>query len=184
MKRRTFLKVAAAATLGPQALANDSEQAAPLVGVQIAPISLLDEGIERCLDTLQEKAGINALFIYSQTYHGGTKPKNVLAKDHGIDARDFSKSRLPYLWVRHRKDAFKGSLIQHESHQEDLEYADRDLFRETQKPARARGMKVYARILEADARRSARIPGYERVLTVDHEGKLGHGPCWNNPPLP
>lgn len=42
-------------------------------------------------------------------------------------------------------------------------------------------MKLYARILEADARRKSRIPGYEKILTIDHEGNPGHGPCWNNP---
>jgi len=42
-------------------------------------------------------------------------------------------------------------------------------------------MKEYARRLEAGARRKDHIPGYERVLTVDHENHPGDGPCWNNP---
>lgn len=29
--------------------------------------------------------------------------------------------------------------------------------------------------------RKDRIPGYEKVQTVDHEGQPGHGPCWNHP---
>jgi hypothetical protein len=152
-----------------------------MVGVQIAPVSLFDEGFDRCLDTLQEKAAVNTLFIYSQTYHAGTKPKNVLATDHGVPVRDFFKSRLPHLWVRHSAKAFDGNVVRHEKPSDDLEYGDRDLFHEIQKPAEQRGMKVYARILEADARRKARIPGYEKVLTIDYDGKPGHGPCWNNP---
>lgn len=188
MKRRDFVKTAALTTLasrsrdvlGDPAAVNAGRRQS-LVGVQIAPVSLFDEGIERCLDTLKEKAAVNALFIYSQTYHAGTKPKNVLATDHGVPVRDFFKSRLPHLWVRHRNNAFSGNVIGHEKADSDLEYGDRDLFLEIQKPAEQRGMKVYARILEADARRKARIPGYENVITIDHEGRPGHGPCWNNP---
>ena len=78
MKRREFIKAAGLAAVAPTAVtARAAESAKPLVGIQIAPVSLLDEGIERCLDSLQEKAPINSLFIYSQTYHAGTKPKNV-----------------------------------------------------------------------------------------------------------
>ncbi len=188
MKRRDFVKHAALATIASQVKLAQGEpikdrdhRAAPMVGVQIAPVSLLDEGIPQCLDTLQEKAGVNAVFIYSQTYHAGIKPKNVLATDHGVPVRDFFKSELPNLWVRHRGNAFAGKVVQHEKPNANLEYGRRDLFDEIQRPAEARGVKIYARILEADARRQARIPGYADVLTIDHEGKRGHGPCWNNP---
>lgn len=188
MKRRDFVKAAALASLGPYGrhlAAAETDVTSPrrerLVGVQIAPVSIFDEGIERCLDTLQEKAAVNTLFIYSQTYHAGTKPKNVLATDHGISVRDFFKSRLPYNWVRHRSKSFAKKVVRHEEPNADLEYGDRDIFREIQNPAKHRGMKIYARILEADSRRKDRIPGYGKVLTIDHEGKPGHGPCWNNP---
>lgn len=182
MRRRDFIQAAALASLAPSAaMALSSNKETPLVGVQIAPVSIFDEGIDQCLDTLQEKAAVNSLFIYSQTYHAGTKPANVLARDHGVKVRDFAKSQLPHLWVRHNPKAFAGKVVQHEKTSVDFEYADRDLFREIQIPARDRGMKVYARILEADARRKQRIPGYDKVLTIDHQGKPGHGPCWNNP---
>jgi len=182
MRRRDFLKAAGLTAVAPRAaMANQRSSSDPLVGVQIAPVSIFDEGIERCLDTLKTKASVNALFIYSQTYHAGTKPKNVLATDHGVPVRDFFQSDLPHLWVRHNERAFAGQVVQHARVRADLEYADRDIFEEIRQPARQRGMKVYARILEADARRKARIPGYDKVLTIDHEGKPGHGPCWNNP---
>jgi hypothetical protein len=40
---------------------------APFVGVQLGPQSVFDEGVDRCLDLLQETAGVNALFVYSHT---------------------------------------------------------------------------------------------------------------------
>ena len=109
MRRRDFIRIASvAAAAGQIPVRAQVRNGDPLVGIQIAPVSILDEGIERCLDTLQGRAGINALFVYSQTYHAGTKPKNVLATDHGVPPRDFFKSRLPHLWVRHRAGAFDG----------------------------------------------------------------------------
>ena len=79
MKRRDFIKAAGVAAVAQSAIAQSAiapataqtrapDSAEPLVGIQIAPVSLLDEGIERCLDTLREKASVNSLFIYSQTY--------------------------------------------------------------------------------------------------------------------
>ena len=183
MKRREFLEVAAAAALGPRAaIARTPKNPEPLIGVQVAPFSMLDEGIDRCLDTLRTKAAVNALFIYSQSYYPGyNKPPNVMAGDHGIPVRDMRKRKLPCLWVRHDQNAFADRLVQHQKVTSDFEYGDRDVFREARKPATERGMKVYARILEADARRGHFIPGYDQVLTVDHQGRPGHGPCWNNP---
>lgn len=183
MKRRDFLKSASLAALaGPSiAAAAPKNETESMVGVQIAPFTILDEGIERCLDTLREKGNINALFIYSQTYHMGTKPRNVLAGDHGVPVRNFANSKLPWLWVRQNPKAFAGKPVRHQQVTPDYEFADRDLFAEIEKPANQREMKVYARILEAGSRRKDRIPGYDQVLTVDHEGKPGHGPCWNNP---
>ena len=72
MKRRNFVKAAAAAAIAPQvAIAAEPKRREPLSGIQIAPFSILDEGLDRCLDTLQSKAAVNALFIYSQSYYPG-----------------------------------------------------------------------------------------------------------------
>ncbi len=184
MKRRDFLSTASLAVVGgvaPSLVQAVPSRRGPLVGVQIAPVSILDEGIEACLDTLKEKGEVNALFIYSQTYHMGMTPANVLATDHGVPVRNFFKSNLPDVWVRHRPGSFDGKLVRHQKVTADHEYAQRDLFEEIQQPARERGMKVYARILEAGGRRKARIPGYNKVQTVDHKGQPGDGPCWNHP---
>ncbi|MCA9128575.1 MAG: hypothetical protein KDB22_15920 [Planctomycetales bacterium] len=74
MKRREFMKAAALAAAAPYAaIGQEGAPKHPLVGVQIAPVSIFDEGIERCLDTLLEKASVNALFIYS---HFNTVPSD------------------------------------------------------------------------------------------------------------
>ena len=104
-----------------------------------------------------------------------------MATDHSIPVRDMRKRKLPALWVKHTTKAFADQTVQHQKVTSDFEYGDRDLFQEIREPSKKRGIKLYARILEADARRGTLIPGYEKVLTIDHEGRQGRGPCWNNP---
>lgn len=48
-----------------------SERPEPLIGVQLGPHSVFDEGVEPCLDILAKKAAVNAVFVYSQTYYPG-----------------------------------------------------------------------------------------------------------------
>lgn len=182
LSRRDFLATAAATSFaaGSPVVGAIPTKAERLVGIQIGPETLFDEGINQCLDRLQQKAAINAIFIYSQTYHMGSIPQNILATDHGVPVRTYSQSTLPRLWVRHRTNAFNGQVVQHQTVTQEHEYGDRDLFDEIREPTRARGIKLYARILEAGMNRQS-IPGYQQVATVDLEGQPGDGPCWNNP---
>src|SRR5437660_1630783 len=58
--------------------------AADMVGIQMGPHTMLDEGIEHSLDLLQDTAGINTIFTYSHAYGGDLrKPLTMLATDHG-----------------------------------------------------------------------------------------------------
>ena len=182
MKRRNFLRGTALATCGTAFGATAiAREKSTLVGIQIAATSMLDEGIEACLDFIQETAGINTLFLYSQSYHMGTRPANVLADDHPTPPRNPAGRKLPYLWTRLPEAPFRGLKVQHEKHDPSREYADRDIFAELQEPCRKRGIKIYARTLEAGMRRAERIPGYRSVATVDINGQPGDGPCWNHP---
>ena len=38
------------------------------LGVQLGSHSVFDEGVDHCLDVLQERGGINAVFAYATTY--------------------------------------------------------------------------------------------------------------------
>ena len=181
MKRRSFIAASAAAAVAPAFATVNGEGKPLLAGIQISPHSLLDEGIDRCLDFLQENAGINALFLYSQTYHMGTAPLNILAKDHPTPPVDPASRKLPHLWVKLPAAPFGKLSVQHEENRPDAQYADRDIFAELIDPCQKRGIKIYPRILEAGMRRSARIPGYTSVAAIDLDGKPSHGPCWNHP---
>src|SRR6516165_1189665 len=146
--RRGFLKslaglhvVAAAAAADPQPLARSADL---FNAIQMGPHTILDEGIERCLDLIQETAGINALMIYSHTYHGDIrKPAQMLATDHGVPPREMRNRKLPAVWVKHHDQYFKDTTLRHQRPDNSYEYANRDLFQEVREPARRRGMKVY-----------------------------------------
>ena len=94
----------------------DSTAPAKFNGIQMGPHTILDEGIERCLDLIQETAAINALFVYSHTYHDDLKkPPQVLAADHGVPPRDMRSRKLPSVWVKHHEEAFHGTTLRRTS---------------------------------------------------------------------
>jgi hypothetical protein len=181
--RRGFLKglaglhvIAADAVAEPQAPPRKPEL---FNAIQIGPHTILDEGIEPCLDLIQETAGINALMIYSHTYHGDIrKPAQLLAPDHGAVPREMRNRKLPAVWVKHHDQYFNDTTLRHQRPDNSYEYANRDLFQEVQEPARRRGMKVYARILEGP---SSTIQNRSKVVTRDVYGKATNVACWNHP---
>jgi hypothetical protein len=193
-KRRDFIKKALITSAGiglgsgftMPAMARKSSFATlsgKMIGIQMGPHSFYDEGMENVLDFLSKKANINTLMFYTHTYYGvGSRPKQVLAHDHGVKPRDFSKSKLPKVWVKHHEEFFKNTILRHHKTDSSYEYSDKDIFNEIQKPARERGMKIYVRLLEVSAGNGVGyIENYEKVLTENIFGEDGSGPCWNNP---
>lgn len=149
------------------------------VGIQMSPHTMLDEGIDRCLDLCQSSAGVNAVFPYSHAFHTSTlgKPLRDLAKDHGVVPRDL-RNKVPGVWVKHNDKYFSETSLRIKPTDPSLEFAGRDLFSEIRKPADRRGMKVFARILESSG---LYIENFNKVLTVDTYGNPGRSACWSNP---
>ena len=70
--RRDFVKEAiAAAALSATTMPAQERHAAarPFNGIQMGTHTVLDEGIEHCLDFIQDSAAINCLMVYTHTYH-------------------------------------------------------------------------------------------------------------------
>ena len=198
MDRRRFL--AASAGAAPLAAAADPGPAPPaaepavpppvagrakpgrMIGLQIHPFSLYDEGIDRVLDLVQGAAAVDTLWVYSHLYGADhTMPADVLAPDHGVPVRAGPRN-LPRVWVRHSPGAFDGLLLKHPKTPAGAEYADKDLFAELIEPAKKRGMRVVARVLEPRGPNYlGLIPNWGRVLTVDLDGRPGRDACWNHP---
>jgi len=103
--RREFIKHTALATAGitfgagltKPALAVSSlptKSRGPFSGIQIVPHSFYDEGMDYCLDLLEEKGAINNLLVSFHAYYGAMgRPKHLMA-DHGVPKPDNTLRRV------------------------------------------------------------------------------------------
>ena len=155
-----------------------------LSGIQIAPHSFYDEGVEYCLDLLQEEGKINTLLVNPYSYYGAMGRPLHLMGDHGVQKVDNSKRKLPYVWVDHDPQIFKELGIFHAHKKNTDAYSDKDILNELQEKVKKRNMKLYLRLYEGWGRqRITTIENWDKTLCVDvygreHKDKL---PCWNNP---
>jgi hypothetical protein len=187
LDRRSFVeRVAGIAALAGVARASTTAQTTPRVpagtlnGIQMGPHTILDEGIERTLDLIAETAAINAVMPYSHAYNAAlVKPLRNRA-DHGVPLTDNAGRRFPLLWVRAHDQYYKDTTLRHEVVTSSHEHFKRDLFAEIAEPARKRGMKVYARILESSAM-SRVVANYSKVVTRDVNDRPTNVACWNHP---
>src|ERR1041385_940813 len=92
MTRRNFLQSASAAAV---AAAQNASAAPPasskMIGIQVGAVSFVDEGVEKVLDTFQQDASINTLFVATFTYGRGIAGRQVPGQplpDHGKQQYD------------------------------------------------------------------------------------------------
>src|SRR5262245_21609485 len=85
-----------------------------LVGIQMGPHTMCDEGIEHVLDLIKDTAAINTVMIYSHAYGGDLRKQiNVLATDHGMPPKDQRSRNLPLVWVKQHDQYFKDTSLRH-----------------------------------------------------------------------
>lgn len=184
MNRRDFIKQSAAASFAVSVSSSRAAAApaktAPLIGIQIAGHSLLDEGMERCLDTIQSTCHANAIFLYSHSYYAAHNRPPELYADHGVAIKDERQRQITRVWLRHHAEAFKGTSLA--MPEPDGEYSDRDLFAEAVEACRKRGLHFYARILEPDIPKlQGRVKNAEKVAAIGLDGQPSSQPCRNHP---
>lgn len=180
MPRRDFLKAAPLAAYAVTQIAKGETVAppAPFVGIQMGPHTILDEGIEHTLDLIQETAAVNAVMPYSHGYNNAfVKPLRDRA-DHGVPLTDNSRRKFPLVWVKTHDEFYKNTTLRHQRVDDSFEHAKRDLFAELVEPCRKRGIKIYARVLEAGSRT---IADFGKVVTRDINDRPTGTACWNHP---
>jgi hypothetical protein len=176
MTRRSFLTTAALAAA--PALAAGKPRT--LIGIQVGGHSLLDEGIDHCLDTIQSTCQANAIFLYSHSYYAAHGRSPELYADHGLPIKDERKRKITRVWLRHHAEAFKGTSLAMPEPSD--EYGDRDLFAEMVTACKKRNLHLYARILEPDLTKlQGRVVNAEKAMSIGLDGKLSPQPCRNNP---
>jgi hypothetical protein len=146
------------------------------VAIQIGARSFVDEGVDKCLDTLQEKASVNVLMPTVFTYGRGLSGRQIPGlplPDHGVQAYDEIHGGS---YTKVHPEFYSKSVIQ------DIrapELGNFDILADVTPKARAHGMKVYCLFEESYNPRL--MPNFEKIAEVDVYGKIGHSTCFNNP---
>ncbi len=157
--------------LAPSALLADPRK--KFVAIQIGARSFVDEGVSKCLDTLQQKGGVNVVMATVFTYGRGLAGRGQPLADHGgqevdtIHGGSFAKVHPQF---------YSNSVIK------DIrapELGEFDVLTDVIPEAKKRGMQTYALFEEAYNPRL--MPNFEKIAEVDINGKIGGSTCLNNP---
>lgn len=146
------------------------------VAIQIGGRSFVDEGVEKVLDVLHEKAGVNVLMPAVFTYGRGLAGRQVPGQplpDHGV--QEYDEIHGGSYTELHSEFSARSPL-------RDLrapELGEFDVLRDVIPKAKARGMQTYCLFEEAYNPRL--MPGFERIAEVDLNGEMGGSTCLNNP---
>ncbi|HEX4756428.1 MAG TPA: twin-arginine translocation signal domain-containing protein [Terracidiphilus sp.] len=183
LSRRHFLKAgaglaataAAPASWARIAQASGAASAEKMIGIQISAISFTDEGVNKVLDLLQERAQVNTLFLSAFTYDLGTGGRQVPSRplpDHG--PREYDHFHGGNFATPHAQ--FYVDTILKQTKAPDL--GNVDILEMVLPETKKRGMKVYAwnyNIWRRD------IPNIEQLEEIDINGQHAPTCCAFNP---
>jgi hypothetical protein len=161
----------------------------PVIGIQISPISFIDEGVDACLATLQERCGVNALMIGTISWLGlkvGRRISHALEgwPDHGVP-KPYTMEGGAYIKVR--PEYYTRTFIKAFA-SADPELKGRDILDLVIPKARKRGMKVIPEFMEPlfkyaghGSAASVKIPNMPQCLEIDLLGRVAGEPCTSDP---
>ena len=150
-----------------------------VVAIQVKPFCWVDEGIDKVLDTLQEKGNVNTVFVYTYDYDlshivkGGTKP----LPDHGKYSSNTPRQGGAFYDydLKYFRDT---TLTDFRSHDE----PNLNVITAVGPKMKARGMQFFAwDYNNAFPVMMQNIPGLTEVAEVDVYGKRTSSACFNHP---
>ena len=177
VNRRSFLKTAVGA--GAAAAAGDAARAAAsskTIGIQVGAVSFVDEGTEKVLDTLQERAFVNTLFLAVFTYGRGIAGRQIPGQplpDHGKQEYDLKFHGGNF--ATPHPEYYKNTVLKHTRAPD---HGNLDILAEVIPAAKKRGMKTIC-WLEDVFRRD--LPNIEKLQERDLYGRNADTLCLNNP---
>lgn len=178
LSRRAFMKLTAqtGAALAMPPLGEAAPSSSKTIGIQIGAISFVDEGTERVLDILQERASVNTLFLAVFTYGRGIAGRQIPGyplPDHGKQEYDLHYHGGNF--ATPHPQFYKNTVIQ-PAHAPD--HGNLDILAEVLPAAKKRGMKVICWM--EDVFRSD-LPNIDKVQERDLYGRKMETLCVNNP---
>ena len=179
MNRREFLKTSTltAAALAMPALGHGAvAPSSKMIGIQVGAISFIDEGTEKVLDILQERACVNTLFLAVFTYGRGIAGRQIPGyplPDHGKQEYDLNFHGGNF--ATPHPQYYKNTVIK-PAHAPD--HGNLDILAEVLPAAKKRGLKVICWM--EDVFRPD-LPDIEKVQERDLYGRNMETLCVNNP---
>jgi len=177
--RRTFLaRLAAAGATVRSGIVPASGPAKPssTIGIQIGAVSFLDEGTEKVLDILQERAYVNTLFVATFTYGRGIAGRQIRGfpfPDHGKQEYDanFHGGNFATPHARY----YANTVLQQTKAPD---HGSFDVLEAVIPAAKKRGVKTYC--WSEDVWRMD-VPNVDKCLEVDLYDRPARTLCFNNP---
>ncbi|MDP9469352.1 MAG: hypothetical protein M3Q71_01615 [Chloroflexota bacterium] len=152
-----------------------------VVAIQVGAVSFVDEGVAPVLETFQQRAGVNALFLATPTWTRGTGGRQLPGlplPDHGAQEHDLDWVGGNYATVH--PEYYGGTMLGAAGRAP--EHPGWDIFEAVLPEAKARGMRSYAWIEESSyAPELRRYPNFPKCLEVDAWGRPAPRFCFNNP---
>lgn len=158
------------------------------VGIQVSPISFIDEGVDAVLDTLQHRVGVNVLMIGTVSWLGLKVGRSISHEldgwpDHGVPKPSPLNGGA---YVKTRPEFYKTTIIDDYENRDPL-MADKDVLEMVIPAARERGMQVYAELMEPffkytghGSANTIEIPNLPQLMEVDFMGRIGSEPSTSN----
>ncbi|GGA55345.1 hypothetical protein [Pelagibacterium lentulum] len=159
------------------------------VGIQISPISFLDEGVDTVLDTLQNRVGVNVLMLGTVSWLGLKTGRSISHAldgwpDHGVPEPFKMKGGA---YFNPDPAYYSGTFIK-DFRAKDPEFEGKDILEMVIKPAHDRGMKVFIELMEPffkytghGSTNTVEIPNLAQAMEVDIFGRLGGDPSTSHP---
>ncbi len=158
------------------------------VGVQISPISFIDEGVDNVLETLQNRVGVNVLLIGTVSWLGLKSGRSVSWKidgwpDHGIPEPFAMKGGA---YFDPNPNFYNNTFIKNFKAQ-DKEMINNDILKMVIPKAKERGMKVFIELMEPffnyaghGSATGVDIPNLVQCMEIDIFGRIGSSPSTSN----
>ncbi len=159
------------------------------VGIQVSPISFIDEGVDDMLETLQHRVGVNVLMLGTVSWLGLKVGRSINHEldgwpDHGVT--EPIELRGGAYFEPHAE--YYGNTTIRGFRSSDPALEGVDILDLVIPAARKRGMKVMPELMEPlfkyaghGSANNVDIPNLPNTLEVDLLGRHGPEPCTNNP---
>jgi hypothetical protein len=166
-----------------------SSREGKFVGIQISPVSFVDEGTDALLDRLHDRFGINVLFIGTISWLGLKVGRRLSWKldgwpDHGAQNPTPLKGGS---YIAEHPEYYANTFLKR-FRAPDEALKDVDILHAVIPAARKRGMLVYPEIMEPlfhyeghGSANTVPIPNMPQLLEIDVFNRIGGAPCINHP---